>query len=590
MGVPAFFKHLIDNHDVLRSKFPDDHRFYSLYIDANCLFHPVCFDVMSSVGDNTSIKISELQYIMFIKIAEYIDYLIDYVKPTNLIYIGVDGVAPLAKIRQQRVRRFSSSNNYKNAIMKKNGILYNDIWSNITISPGTQFMNSLHLFLEKNFDNIRKSNPNRKIIYSSYLEPGEGEHKIIQHIKKEFNSNNHNYNNVIYGLDADLIFLSLSSGIPNLYLLRESSEFNSNNSNNENENEKMIYVDMNATIISINNQLSELINSDIPFKTVKNNLPKKNFIKDYVFICYLLGNDFLPHLPSIDINTNGMTILFSVYANVYKKYLSNLIIITDDDIYINFQMLADIIKIISSKEEFYFREILPKHIVRHFNKSFKPKKIYVDDRYESIDRELWNYENLKNISINDTIKLGFGSVREWKTRYYNEYFHCDFTSINIDDVCKSYIDGLIWVAKYYFFSCHDWRWQYKYTHAPFLSDIAQCLIKFISSTNKKIYSLSNSLPYSLDNNDKINEPINIFTQLVSIIPPAFSDVLPVELKNLVCSYKSPIIDMYPMNYKIDMINKTKFYKCIPLIPYLDIERVENAVLQINIDLDNFYHK
>ena len=49
-------------------------------------------------------------------------------------------------------------------------------------------------------------NGNKKIYFSSASTPGEGEHKLLQHIKKA----NNNFKYVVYGLDADLIFLSLT--------------------------------------------------------------------------------------------------------------------------------------------------------------------------------------------------------------------------------------------------------------------------------------------------------------------------------------------------------------------------------------------
>ena len=39
----------------------------------------------------------------------YTDRIINFLKPTKLIYIGFDGVAPLAKMNQQRQRRFQAA-------------------------------------------------------------------------------------------------------------------------------------------------------------------------------------------------------------------------------------------------------------------------------------------------------------------------------------------------------------------------------------------------------------------------------------------------------------------------------------------------
>ena len=65
---------------------------------------------------------------------------------------------------------------------------------------------------------------NIEVVFSSHSVPGEGEHKILSYIKKNCNDTN-DTNIVVYGLDADLIMLSLVSNINNVYLMRECIEF-----------------------------------------------------------------------------------------------------------------------------------------------------------------------------------------------------------------------------------------------------------------------------------------------------------------------------------------------------------------------------
>ena len=105
MGLPFFFKQLLEyygekNLILMKVKSPID----SLYIDANCLFHPQCFKILELCKDTTDLQ--QLENKMFQRITNYIDFLISYANPTKEVYICVDGVAPVAKISQQRKRRF----------------------------------------------------------------------------------------------------------------------------------------------------------------------------------------------------------------------------------------------------------------------------------------------------------------------------------------------------------------------------------------------------------------------------------------------------------------------------------------------------
>ena len=189
-------------------------------------------------------------------------------------------------------------------------------WNNSAITPGTKFMKKLTNRII-NYCKELKNNKNIKIIFSTAETPSEGEHKLLQHIR---NSNN-NYKYVVYGLDADLIFLSLSANKDNIYLMRESNEINKNNK------EIFNLVDIDILKNCIIEQVSDIMS--------KNDLEKDKIIRDFIFICYFLGNDFLPHIPSIDIkcfdknNINGLDLVLQAYANTYES-LNQYLIIYDE--------------------------------------------------------------------------------------------------------------------------------------------------------------------------------------------------------------------------------------------------------------------
>ena len=179
--------------------------------------------------------------------------------------------------------------------------------SSIELTPGTDYMERIHISMIKYLEQLSKSNI--KCIYSSYHEAGEGEHKILQYIKKNIDPKE---TIVIYGLDADLLFLSLSTGIDyNLYVMREQQIFNNTELDFDD------YIDYNYVEIA---QLHKMI-QNLNINT-----------NDFIIICYLVGNDFLPGLLTTDIKKGGIDKILTAYEtvkNIYNKTEFNTIIKID---------------------------------------------------------------------------------------------------------------------------------------------------------------------------------------------------------------------------------------------------------------------
>ena len=144
MGVPGFFAWLLKNYKGKKIICPSiKSKVDVLYLDSNCLFHPQCFKTIEHFFDWNNEPVLEKK--MMRRIIAYIDFLHDYVNP-NELYISVDGVAPMAKMNQQRKRRYRSGddNDIKNAIKLKHNKAIGKPWSNTVITPGTEFMEALH--------------------------------------------------------------------------------------------------------------------------------------------------------------------------------------------------------------------------------------------------------------------------------------------------------------------------------------------------------------------------------------------------------------------------------------------------------------
>jgi 5'-3' exonuclease len=228
MGVPKFFAWLMRNYKqkkfIFTKENTDDENVKNidwLLLDTNCLIHPTCFKILAEENEKTNINFKSLENKMMIAVIEYIDKIVKYIDPVKGVYIAIDGPVCAAKMKQQRQRRFKSYHDkeFFDKIKEKYNIDKGYFWSNSAISPGTKFMQKLHLKLLE----WCKKQKDIKIIYSSSNTPGEGEHKLLDFIKK--NKDKSSY--VTYGLDADLVFLMLVTKLDNVYLLREAQQFES---------------------------------------------------------------------------------------------------------------------------------------------------------------------------------------------------------------------------------------------------------------------------------------------------------------------------------------------------------------------------
>ena len=80
---------------------PNGIEFDALYLDMNGIIHN-CIGVINDEG------LTEED--MMMRVFAYISRLFDIIKPRRLFYMALDGVAPRAKMNQQRARRFRSAN------------------------------------------------------------------------------------------------------------------------------------------------------------------------------------------------------------------------------------------------------------------------------------------------------------------------------------------------------------------------------------------------------------------------------------------------------------------------------------------------
>ena len=492
MGIPSYFSYIIKNYsNIIRKlkQIPDTNgvRFQYLLMDCNSIIYDEFHKLEESTDDppkDVSVMESQLIQNVVSKISSYIRY----ANPTKLVYIAFDGVAPLAKMEQQRTRRYKGSiaSKITGTVSKKPSLSFS--WSTSNITPGTAFMNKLTKQIRVSFSGLEKHYNVGQIIVSGTDECGEGEHKMFQHIRQSNITQNDSV--AVYGLDSDLIMLSVFHCrlVKNLFIFRETPEFGKQLIPATTDNtDDCLFLDIQTFSRAI---LDEM-------RCDSNDTHR---LYDYIFMCFFLGNDFLPHFPSLNIRTTGIDTLLTTYRNLIGKYSDRRFISLD--MQVEWKWVSVFVKELAKREHERILceyELRDKWGRRHWATDTEEARDFVIQSVPVIYRP-------EEMYISPTNQF-------WEGRYYKSLFHSD---TKIDDVCTNYLEGLEWVFKYYTFECPHWKWRYNHHYPPLLSDLA----KHVPALRRDFIQ-----------NDVTNRPFSENVQLAYVLPPAYQSLLPTNVKH-----------------------------------------------------------
>ncbi|VBB76269.1 Putative 5'-3' exoribonuclease 1 [Podospora comata] len=324
MGVPKFFRWLSERYPAISQLIAENRipEFDCLYLDMNGIIHNCTH---KDSDDVQQARISEEQ--MFIAIFNYIEHLFGKIKPKTLFFMAIDGVAPRAKMNQQRARRFRTALDAERArdkaIQEGKELPKEPPFDSNCITPGTEFMAKLTQQL-KYFINKKVSEDKDwqgpEIVLSGHEVPGEGEHKIMEYIRNARAQPDYNPNvrHCLYGLDADLIMLGLLSHDPHFCLLREEVQFGRVKDQHkvkelEHQNFYLMHLCIVREYLELEFQeLKEPGAIPMPFDMEK-------VIDDFILMAFFVGNDFLPNLPRFHINEGALATMFKIYKEVLRK-------------------------------------------------------------------------------------------------------------------------------------------------------------------------------------------------------------------------------------------------------------------------------
>ena len=478
-------------------------------------------------------------------------------RPQDIIILAMDGVPPQAKIVQQRSRRFRGDYN-KNK------------FSSSYITPGTEFMDQIHAMINRwlSFESKKEVSLStgdkrsgviahvRRIIYSSHYVPGEGEHKIMNFIRNGYLSGD--FQHIVLGMDADLVMLSLLAPVEHVVLVRELNPFN------------LHYIS--KQVIEIGRLRGRLASLGMS-------------AEDFVLINVLIGNDFIPHHPTLSHYETNLEELINAHNSLSTDGKQVNIVDKGKIVWDRFyRFIAELAK----------REpiLIENDVSRGYD--FKKRVFYAPGVVESKTTPIETINTLNFTKYRSAWYSGeFGprSDREEDMALHRalvgeevEYF--DLQDIN--DMCKQYLTGLVWVFKYYTEgdSAVRWDWYYPYYHAPLFVDLRDKL----EQTSRLLIPVIGWEATVKSN--KIKDDFLPIHQLVAVIPTQGDFMIP---KSFRTRRKTIIIDYIPTKYlnEKDGLNgnrqvwnsvtnqhRTVYgdeYASILIIPFIDSKRVVSSI-------------
>lgn len=611
----------------------------NFYLDMNGIIHPCTH----GNNDNELVYLDETA--MFKKIFLYVDRLYKMVQPNQVLYLAVDGTAPRAKMNQQRSRRFRSAKeaeqlaadlaareNFKGKELKAEE--NKNRFDSNCITPGTDFMLKLSLALQKWVDYKLKTDPfwmnGATVIVSGPDVPGEGEHKVMDFIREsqaEYEKTKEStdlygpgWTHVLYGLDADLIMLGLVTHESNFMLLREKmSVVMAGRGRNKYRKKKdmMEYTRHDFELLELSS-LRKLL--AIQFRKFSDQLAGDysldRIVDDFVFMCMLVGNDFLSHCPHLEINGGAISLMMTTYIDLLPDWGGYL---TDRD-KIAPERFEEFIYHLSVYEEEYFKK-------RGYEENEPGWKLEADNEHDENDFYGMFYsgnptpacavaanfkgsepppsrnnanskpkeeakdatDDVKDLFVEDEDDVagpkGPRAFRrrhpDSKARSYRDFYYESKLGWPMEDRertlflrrqhVREYLEGLHWNLHYYHNGCADWDWYFPHFYSPLATDMVN-LDEFYEEDQEG--QEFKGFPFEK------GTPFPSLAQLLSVLPPQSADLLPPALGELMLHPSSPLIEYYPNEFTSDPNGKRQAWEAIVKIPFIDGELLLNTVEQI----------
>ena len=404
----------------------------------------------------------------------------------------------------------------------------------------------------------------------------------------------------LYGLDTDLIMLGLVTHEPYFSLLREEILFK-RTAKRPTCPEQTTFFLLHLRLFReyLEFEFRDLAKSNLPFE-----FDIERVIDDWILIEFLIGNDFIPHVPDCHVASNDLPELWKIYREVlptldgymnecgrlnlkrFEKFIKALADFDrrkfesrfDDLKYMNGKKQSKV-KVSSQQSEEAGDEgddgegpfqLVSKN-ERQLMKQLMPWGSGEDGDDDDDDGiggglESDDDEYYADCDNTDEEEVAFKSH---KRDYYRSKMQLagdkpmktnEFVKLQV----ASYIEALEWTLRYYYEGVPSWSWFYPFHYAPYLSDM------------KSISELK------LDFN--LGKPFHPFEQLMSVLPAASKKLLPASYRNLMTSEHSSLREFYPEDFSTDLNGKALDWEAVVLIPFIEENQLLKAIRPLEATL------
>lgn len=538
MGIPSYYKKLLETcPDLLQSTAGTPIAW--LFMDYNCLiYHCLGSPTLrpfptEATHDTVQQEQYEWEGEFIQEIVAYTLHVIESVAPKKGVYLAIDGVVPMAKMRQQRLRRFKSS-----WLAAKGWSEKPTAWDTNAITPGTAFMGRLCEGLEKMIRSKRKSKTWR---LSSSDEPGEGEHKIL----REWRLREIEGAVAVYGMDADLILLTMlcaeqtaAEAPKDVWLFREVSPdavVGDQHGGGGGEWEWFSVSVLRALLCTLHGALQSAED-------------ERRWILTYCCAMSLLGNDFVPRSLSLTLRDDGHAELLARLRGLGAPLEEGGVLCAEGWFQL-FQGLAE-------REPAAIREAIQKK---------RRQTQYVQEELQMGQRN-WPLTQFSSDEYRLLSPVYPHDLREdWTAVYFRSFFP-GWSPRDQGKVVEQYLDSLQWVWTYYWSGADAVCYNGYYPHSlppPWASVAAYGLDALRARWSKP-------LPVEVRSTD-----IRPAEQLTLVLPMASWSLIPPAEVHL-RSFPTVAPYFFPSEFRLGSVGKRFFWECEPAIPVpsvLELKRI-----------------